>query len=142
MFALSLRDVLFMLAAVIFNGFMAAFIIFYLFGAAAGSTTKEILQYAMPFLITGGIIPLVISYMGTCWVSLAAPSIKRGALLGFGVFIINALLGLVVFKSGFTSFFSSTHIFEITLCSLALVPVGVIAGAVIYGAGQGDEAAS
>ena len=139
MFSVSLRDVLFILAAVIFNGFMAAFIIFYLFGAAAGSTTKEILQYAMPFLITGGIIPLVISYMGTCWVSLAAPSIKRGALLGFGVFIINALLGLAVFKSGFTSFFSSTHIFEITLCSLALVPVGVIAGAVIYGMGQGEK---
>ena len=139
MFSVSLRDVLFILAAVIFNGFMAAFIIFYLFGAAAGSTTKEILQYAMPFLITGGIIPLVISYMGTCWVSLAEPSVKRGAFLGFGVFIINALLGLAVFKSGFTSFFSSTHIFEITLCSLALVPVGVIAGAVIYGMGQEEN---
>ena len=138
MFSVSLRDVLFILSAVIFNGFMAAFIIFYLFGAAAGSTTKEILQYAMPFWITGGIIPLVISYLGTCWVSLAAPSLKRGALLGFGVFIINALLGLVVFKSGFTSFFSSTHIFEITLGSLVLVPIGVIAGAMIYGMGQGE----
>ena len=138
MFSISLRDVLFILCAVVFNGFMAAFIIFYLFGAAAGSTTKEILQYAMPFWITGGIIPLVISYLGTCWVSLAAPSLKRGALLGFGVFIINALLGLVVFKSGFTSFFSSTHIFEITLGSLVLVPIGVIAGAMIYGMGQGE----
>ena len=138
MFSISLRDVLFILCAVVFNGFMAAFIIFYLFGAAAGSTTKEILQYAMPFWITGGVIPLVISYLGTCWVSLAAPSLKRGALLGFGVFIINALLGLVVFKSGFTSFFSSTHIFEITLGSLVLVPIGVIAGAMIYGMGQGE----
>ena len=138
MFSISLRDVLFILCAVVFNGFMAAFIIFYLFGAAAGSTTKEILQYAMPFWITGGIIPLVISYLGTCWVSLAAPSLKRGAHLRFGVFIINALLGLVVFKSGFTSFFSSTHIFEITLGSLVLVPIGVIAGAMIYGMGQGE----
>ena len=138
MFSISLRDVLFILCAVIFNGFMAAFIIFYLFGAAAGSTTREILEYAMPFWITGGAIPLVISYLGTCWVSLAAPSLKRGALLGFGVFIINALLGLVVFKSGFTSFFSSTHIFEITLGSLVLVPIGVIAGAMIYGMGQGE----
>ena len=138
MFSVSLRDVLFILSAVIFNGFMAAFIIFYLFGAAAGSTTKEILQYAMPFWITGGVIPLVISYLGTCWVSLAPPSLQRGALLGFGVFILNALLGLAVFKVAFTAFFSSTHIFEITLGSLVLVPIGVIAGAMIYGMGQGE----
>ena len=142
MFSVSLRDVLFILAAVIFNGFMAAFIIFYLFGAAAGSTTKEILQYAMPFLITGGLIPLVVSYLGTRWIKRGALSLKRGALAGLGVFILNAVLGLAVFKSGFTSFFSSTHIFEITLCSLVLVPVGVIAGAVIYGMGQEEKTVS
>ena len=142
MFALSIRDVLFMLAAVIFNGFAAVFMIFYLFGAAVGSSTGDILQYAMPFWITGGAIPLVVSYLGTCWVSLAAPSIKRGALLGLGVFILNALLGWIVCKSGFADFFSAAHIFNIMLVSFILVPVGVIAGAVIYGAGQGDEAAS
>ena len=136
MFSISLRDVLFMLAAVIFNGFMAAFIIFYLFGAAAGSTTKEILQYAMPFWITGGIIPLVISYLGTRWMKRGALSLKSGALAGLGVFILNAALGHIVFKSGFASFFSSTHIFEITLGSLVLVPIGVIAGAMIYGIGE------
>ena len=138
MFALSVRDVLFMLAAVIFNGFAAVFMIFYLFGAAVGSSTGDILQYAMPFWITGGAIPLVVSYLGTCWVSLAEPSLKRGALLGLGVFILNALLGWIVCKSGFADFFSDAHIFNITMVSLILVPVGVISGAMIYGMKQGE----
>ena len=141
MFALSVRDILFMLAAVIFNGFAAVFMIFYLFGAAVGSSTGDILQYAMPFWITGGAIPLVVSYLGTCWVSLGAPSLKRGALLGLGVFILNAFLGWIVCKSGFADFFSDAHIFNIMLVSLILVPVGVISGAMIYGMKQGKTSA-
>ena len=92
----------------------------------------------MPFWITGGAIPLVVSYLGTCWVSLAEPSLKRGALLGLGVFILNALLGWAVFNSGFANFFSAAHIFNITMVSLILVPVGVISGAMIYGMKQGE----
>lgn len=134
MFSISSRDLIFILSSFVLSFLAISQLINAFGGAALGAPT--IVELANSFLLIGVSMTTVIAFLSTRWVRRSGPNAARGAVAGASTVIFSVLFGMLIFYVSFGHNLFLVDLLIMTVASLAIIPVGVIAGAMIYGIGQ------
>jgi len=78
----------------------------------------------------------LIAFLSTRWIKRAKANATRGALAGGSTVFFSALIGMLIFYFLMGSVLPLTDLLIMTVVSIAFIPIGTIAGAVIYGIRQ------
>lgn len=134
MFSVSFRDLIFVLSSFVLSFLAISQLISTFGGAALGAPT--IVELANSFLLIGVSITTLIAFLSTRWVRRSGQNAAKGAVAGASTVIFSVLIGMLIFyvSAGHNLFLVDLLI--MTIASLAIIPVGVIAGVMIYGIRQ------